>query len=59
MRGAPWNYLARCEAALAAFENGGELPPVWTMPPVRSEDDYALDDALKTTKTRTTSSDPL
>lgn len=39
MRGAPWNYIARCEAALAAFENGGELPPGWTMPPVRSEDD--------------------
>jgi len=39
MRGAPWNYIARCEAALAAYENGGELPPGWTMPPVRSEDD--------------------
>lgn len=39
MRGAPSNYLARGEAALAACENGGELPPGWTMPPVRSEDD--------------------
>ena len=39
MRGAPSNYLSRCEAALAAFENGGELPPGWKMPPVRSEDD--------------------
>jgi hypothetical protein len=39
MRGAPENYLSRCEAALAAYENGGELPPGWYMPPVRSEDD--------------------
>src|SRR5215471_9090679 len=39
MRGAPWNYLSRCEAALAAYENGGELPPGWTMPAVRDEDD--------------------
>jgi hypothetical protein len=39
MRGTPWNYISRCEAALTAFENGGELPPGWTMPPVRSEDD--------------------
>jgi hypothetical protein len=39
MRGAPGNYLSRCEAAWAAYENGGELPPGWTMPPVRSEDD--------------------
>lgn len=37
-RGAPSNYIERCEAALAAYENGGELPPGWTMPPVRSED---------------------
>jgi hypothetical protein len=39
MRGTPWNYISRCEAALTAFENGGELPPRWTMPPVRSEDE--------------------
>jgi hypothetical protein len=39
MRGAPSNYLSRCEAALAAFENGGEPPPGWYMPKVRSEDD--------------------
>jgi hypothetical protein len=47
MRGAPWNYLARCEAALAAFENGGELPPGWTMPPVRSDDDDGLDETFE------------
>src|SRR5215469_4089531 len=34
-RGVPSNYVSRCEAALAAYENGGELPPGWTMPPVR------------------------
>jgi hypothetical protein len=39
MRGAPSNYLSRCEAALTAYENGGELPHGWTMPLVRSEDD--------------------
>jgi hypothetical protein len=39
MRGTPWNYISRCEAALTAFENGGELPPGWTMSPVRSDDD--------------------
>ena len=39
MRGTPWNYISRCEAALTAFENGGELPTGWTMPPVRSEDE--------------------
>jgi hypothetical protein len=39
LRGVPWNYISRCEAALTAFENGGELPPGWTMPPVRSENE--------------------
>jgi hypothetical protein len=39
MRGTPWNYISRCEAALTAFENCGELPPGRTMPPVRSEDE--------------------
>ena len=37
MRVTPWNYISRCEAALTAFENGGELPSGWTMPPVRSD----------------------
>jgi hypothetical protein len=39
MRGTPWNYISRCEAALTAFENGGEFPPGWAMPPVHSDDD--------------------
>jgi hypothetical protein len=39
MCGTPWNYISRCEAALTAFENGGELPSGWTMPHVRSEDE--------------------
>src|SRR6516164_10176971 len=39
MRGTPWNYLERCQVALTAYENGGELPPGWSMPPVSSEDD--------------------
>ena len=38
-RGVPSNYLSRCEAALGAYENGGELPPGWTMPPVRNDDE--------------------
>jgi hypothetical protein len=44
MRGRPWNYISRCEAALTAFENGGELPPGWTMPPVRSYEDEEEED---------------
>lgn len=39
MIGVPENYLSRCEAALETYENGGQLPPGWTMPPVLSEDD--------------------
>lgn len=39
MIGVPENYLSRCEAALEMYENGGQLPPGWTMPPVRSEED--------------------
>src|SRR5215472_4758439 len=38
-RGIPWNYIERCDVALTAYENGGELPPGWTMPPVRSDDE--------------------
>ncbi len=45
MRGAPWNYIARCEAALTAYENDGELPPGWTMPPVSSNGDPESEDA--------------
>lgn len=45
MRGTPWNYISRCEAALTAYENGGELPPGWSMPPVRSDDADDFEDA--------------
>jgi hypothetical protein len=38
-RGVPWNYVERCDVALTAYENGGELPPGWIMPPVRSDDE--------------------
>ena len=31
MRGAPWEYIARCEKALTAYENGEE-PPTWPRP---------------------------
>ena len=44
MRGAPSHYLSRCEVALAAYENDGELPPGWTMPSVRSDDDGGFDE---------------
>src|SRR6266700_3252795 len=43
MRGAPWNYISRCEAALTAYEDNGELPTGWTMPPAVSDDDEAED----------------
>ena len=39
MRGTPWNYLERCQVALTAYENGGELPPGWSGPSVCSDDD--------------------
>lgn len=45
MRGAPWNYISRCEVALTAYENGGELPPGWSMPPACSDDEDELDGA--------------
>jgi len=38
MRGTPWNYLERCRVALTAYENGDELPPGCSMPPVCSEE---------------------
>lgn len=43
-RGTPWNYISRCEVALTAYENGGELPPGWSMPPVRSEGDDGFEE---------------
>ena len=46
MRGAPWNYIAMCESELTAYENDGEPPPVWAMPPVSSDDNRKSDDAL-------------
>ncbi len=39
MRGTPWNYLEKCRVALTAYENGGEFPLGWSIPPVPSEDD--------------------
>jgi hypothetical protein len=38
MRGAPWEYISRCEEALTAYE-AGEEPPRW---PAAS--DYEIDD---------------
>jgi hypothetical protein len=49
MRGVPWNYISRCEAALVAYENDGELPLGWVMPSVRSDDDD-LDDPFDPNK---------
>ena len=45
-RGVPWNYIERCEVALTAYENGGELPPGWTMPPARDDDEDPEDEYL-------------
>ena len=44
MRGAPWTYISRCEAALTAYENDGELPPGWSTPRAFSDDEDGLDD---------------
>jgi hypothetical protein len=38
-RGAPWDYVARCEEALTANGNGGELPHPWPNLYVVPEDD--------------------
>jgi hypothetical protein len=38
MIGVPENYLSRCEAALTAYENGGELPTGWSMPGQEDDD---------------------
>jgi hypothetical protein len=43
-RGTPWNYISRCEVALTAYENDGELPPGWSMPPVSSDDEDEVDE---------------
>ena len=39
MRGAPWNYISRCETALTAYENGEELSQGWSM----TSDDHSED----------------
>ena len=44
IRGAPWTYISRCEAALTAYENNGELPPGWSNPRAFSDDEDGLDD---------------
>jgi hypothetical protein len=42
---APWKYIGvRCEAALTAYENDGELPPGWSTPRAFSDDEDGLDD---------------
>jgi hypothetical protein len=45
-RGVPSNYLSRCEAALAAYENDGDLPPGWTMPRVKDDDKDVEDEPI-------------
>ena len=60
-RGVPRNYVERCEVALTAYENGGELPPRWTMPAVRDDDEDTEEEPFDPNKplsrrTRSTSS---
>jgi len=38
MRGAPWDYIARCENALTAYEYGEE-PPRWSLPALDEDQD--------------------
>jgi hypothetical protein len=48
MRGAPSEYIARCESALTAYEYGEE-PPRWSLPALeedKEEDDDSLDPDL-------------
>jgi hypothetical protein len=44
-RGAPSGYIARCEAALTAYESGGELPHRWSNLCVVPEHDGEFDEA--------------
>lgn len=45
MRGTPWEYIARCEKALAAYENGEE-PPTWSRPWYENDLDESEDTDL-------------
>lgn len=51
MRGAPWEYIARCEAALTAYENGEELPHRWPTLSVTPEDDDQFDEEYRNSET--------
>jgi hypothetical protein len=43
MRGAPWEYISRCESELAAYEHG-EPPPRWSLPAIDFEAAIEEDD---------------
>jgi hypothetical protein len=43
MRGAPWNYISRCETALTAYENGEELSQGWSMTSADDPEDAPFD----------------
>ncbi len=51
MRGAPWDYIARCEEALMAYENGGELPHRWPNLSVAPEGDDEFDEEYLNSET--------
>jgi len=51
MRGAPWDYIARCEAAVTAYEKGGERPHRWPMLTVAPEDDDKFEEEYRNSET--------
>jgi hypothetical protein len=51
MRGAPWDYIARCEETLTAYENGGKLPHRWPNLSVAPEDDNEFADDYRNSET--------
>jgi hypothetical protein len=51
MRGAPSKYLSRCEEALTANGNGGELPHRWPNLSVAPEDDNEFADDYRNSET--------
>jgi hypothetical protein len=54
--GDPWDYIARCEVALTAYENGGELTCNWPMRTIAPEDDDEFEEEYRNSKTPQTPS---
>jgi hypothetical protein len=52
MRGAPWDYVAKCEEAVTAYENDGELSHRWPNLSVSPEEKDEFDYDYRNSETR-------